>query len=198
MALNRDVLGAIKPLLVHGLDVLSLAYPDILLSFDEATAYTGAKPTQFTDAGSIHGIHHRLPETREFFDALGCEFRCVDFAEGLNADAVIDLNYPVDLGQFDVVIDPGTTEHCFNIAQAMINSAGAVAVGGYIVHETPRAMPEHGFYNLNRTFYFDFYGQNGWEIERLEPLPRTWLCIARRTSVAGLRFPIQGRYLKRH
>jgi hypothetical protein len=194
MALNRTVLAAIKPYLSGR--ILSLAYPDILLTAEESQAYTGRAPKFLTDAGRVHGVIYGLPETRDFFSALGCEFECVDFAEGLMADRVVDLNHPADLGEFDLVIDPGTTEHCFNIAQAMLNAAGAVKVGGRIVHETPRDMAEHGFYNLNKTFYKDFYGQNGWVVEKLENLGLTWLCIAKRLNANSLTFPVQGRYLK--
>ena len=65
------------------------------------------------------------------------------------------------------MIDAGTIEHCFNIAQAILNAAQAVAPGGHVFHAPPMTMLNHGFYNLNPTLFHDFYGQNGWTVERL-------------------------------
>ena len=196
MGLSLKTLQQIRHLLTPGKTVLSLAYPDVLLTVEECRQYTGKRPTQFTNAGATHSINRPLPETREFFANLGCKFTCTDFKAGLNADIVADLNEPHDFGRFDVVLDAGTTEHCFNVAQAMHNAASAVAVGGHIMHETPRDMPNHGFFNFTKVFYKDFYSQNGWQIHRLENFGRTWLVIAQRMTDAPIRYPTQGCYLK--
>ena len=77
------------------------------------------------------------------------------------------------VGRYRLVLDLGTLEHCFNIGQGMMNAAQAVVPGGYVVHTNPMSMFNHGFYNLNPTFYYDFYTQNGFEILFLSALQNT-------------------------
>jgi hypothetical protein len=72
-----------------------------------------------------------------------------------------------------MAIDAGTCEHCFNIAQAMLNLSSMVSEGGYIYQSNPLNAMNHGFYNLNPTFYFDFYNSNGFEIQLYKLALRT-------------------------
>ena len=56
-------------------------------------------------------------------------------------DHVVNLNEQLSfrhlftLGRFDLVVDPGTLEHCFDIAQAFDNVCSLLAEGGFVVHE---------------------------------------------------------------
>jgi hypothetical protein len=193
--------------------VLSLGYPDILATKEVISSLFNVEPTIFVDNGKWHGIDHELPETVEFFKLIGSEIQCVDVHASRGIETVLDLNYPHDLGKFDMVIDPGTVEHCFNIGQAIINAASAVAEGGVIFHTPPVTMVNHGFYNLNPTLMFDFYMQNGWEVEmacgvrggemfEIEPYRRAaWppecsmYFVARRMNMNALSFPTQTKYL---
>jgi hypothetical protein len=118
------------------------------------------------------------------------------------------------LGKFDLVIDAGTIEHCFNIGQAIINAANAVNEGGAIFHTPPMSMVNHGFYNISPTLLFDFYMQNGWNVEfccgscprgmyDINPYLRyavppesSIFFVARRTNMNPLSFPTQQKYLK--
>lgn len=45
-----------------------------------------------------------------------------------------------------------------------MNMAGVLNEGGVIIHENPHLMANHGFYNLNPTFFHDFYKDNGFEL----------------------------------
>ena len=86
---------------------------------------------------------------------------------GGNGDATTHL--AIDLHrQFDLIIDPGTTEHCFNIAQAMKNIAEMTKVGGLIFHQIPGAYLNHGFYSVSPTFFLDFYSKNGFLVLKLD------------------------------
>ena len=95
----------------------------------------------------------------------------------------LDLNQPIDLQrQFDVVMDLGTAEHIFNVAQFFKTLHDHTRPGGVMVHGLPFAgWVDHGFYNFNPTFYWDLAAANGYAVRvavyaelaplRLESLP---------------------------
>ena len=154
------------------------------------------------------------------FAALGLQLDCIDVRAPRGIERIVDLNAPLpdDLrGRYRLVIDPGTIEHCFNIGQAMLNVARAIEVGGYIVHVNPLSMFNHGFYNLNPTFYYDFYGQNGFEllfmngiaksdgpapffdvapVRRFNNVPEdsAMVVIAKRRDTRDIVWPVQSKY----
>ena len=211
-------LYAIKLLAPHlkGAKVLCLGYPDLLATPQDIEEIFGVVSTRFTNRGAWHtGSREPLPETVELFDQLGASFECVDITRDAGVEKIADLNAPHDLGKFDLVIDPGTIEHCFNIGQAVLNAANAVRLGGRIFHIPPMTMLNHGFYNICPTMLFDFYTQNGWTVEHLEsrdgtgnvkmhstgrfraPPEASLYCISRRDSDKELRFPVQTKYIKK-
>jgi hypothetical protein len=208
--------------------VLALGYPDLLASRDELCGLFGEgirdalidRPDS-REALGRHGIDgDRAVETHSLFSALGLQLDAVDVVPGHGVDRVVDLNeaLPHDLvGRYAMVIDPGTIEHCFNIGQAMMNATQALALGGFVVHVNPMSMFNHGFYNLNPTFYHDFYGDNGFQIlfmnglaplqgpaaffevapaARLNGVPENavMIVIARRVAARALRWPVQSKY----
>lgn len=211
MGIKTSALSVIAKLLPT--DVLSLSYPDIVCTQEEVEAITGFKPTQFNDSNKWHGKDYPLPETLHVFKGLGAMLRCVDIVASREVEEVYDLNYPQDLGQYGLVLDCGTTEHCFNIGQALLNAANAVREGGYILHTPPVNMMNHGFYNLNPTLFHDFYTQNGWQLHiltgevnnkwfEISPLKRevapaesSLLVLAQRTNSNPLKYPMQAKYL---
>jgi hypothetical protein len=121
-----------------------------------------------------HGLAGRLTrivDSGAFFDALTIDCTAIDIHASRGGERIVDLNgaLPADLiGAFDFALDPGALEHCFNIGAAIANVARAVAVGGYVCHFSPMSMFNHGFYDLNPTFFHDVYTQNGFEIALLK------------------------------
>jgi hypothetical protein len=131
-------------------------------------------------------------------------------------EAVADLNYANAIrDEYDLVIDAGTTEHCFNVGQAIVNASGAVKIGGRILHTNPVSMGNHAFYNFCPTLMVDFYQANGFKVEGLElrddmgegrlvdfkpqerfNLGNNWAmyCLAKREERKPLKYPIQGKY----
>jgi len=210
MALPLHALTKLKPYLKG--EVLSLGYPDLTVTPGDIEKLFGYKPTEFTKANEWHGREDPLPETFELFDHLGARLTVVDFTPDRGVEQIADLNYPHDLGKFDLVIDAGTLEHCFNIGQAWTNAAGAVKVGGHIYHISPMNMPNHGFYSLSPTVFHDFYSQNGWHCE-MKILARPMYfnttgrfmvttehlvsCLARRNHSEPFKMPIQTKYLEK-
>jgi hypothetical protein len=93
-----------------------------------------------------------------------------------------------------------------------------VALEGFVMHGNPLNMYNHGFYNLNPTWYHDFYEANGFAVEsahivvdsisetpRVAPAPAlkrfygipddaTLLVIARRKAVTPMKWPVQSKY----
>lgn len=145
---------------------LSAAFPDLLIAREDILL-----PDEFCvvrqDTEELQGHHSwGLPiyDTRKVFAGLGLELDVIDREAIEGSERIVDLNIASDLGEFDLVIDPGTSEHCFNIAQVAINLANAVKVGGFISQAIPMSMFNHGYYNLNPKWFLDFYPQNGFEI----------------------------------
>jgi hypothetical protein len=160
MGLVRASLEAIAPY-VRGARILSLGYPDLLATPEDLRDVLGATPAPArADTGR--------PETLETFASIGAAMRIVDVAAVRGVEELVDLNIPQDLGEYDLVLDAGTLEHCFCPGIALLNMAGAVRAGGRIFHAPPVSMLNHGFYNLCPTLFNDFYLQNGWAIELQE------------------------------
>ena len=221
MAISYYALKLIAPRLA-GAEVLSLGYPELLLSGAKVEELFSFKPTKFMrkEAGHRHGTKEPIPDTVELMSAITKRFECIDVEQFEGMERIVDLNYPHDLGKFDVVLDPGTLEHCWNIGQAWMNVANAIKPGGRIMHVSPVTMVNHGFWNFCPTAFFDFYTQNGWVIEhqefymnqggvdkvapvkgredgryKVEP-ENGMICIARRETEAALKYPTQSKYLK--
>lgn len=211
MGIKTSSLGVIAKLKAK--DVLSLSYPDLVMSIAECEAVTGINATKTNDSNRWHNKKELLPETLEIFSKLGMTLTCVDIVASRDVETVVDLNYPHDLGKFDLVLDCGTTEHCFNIGQALMNAANAVKEGGYILHTPPLSMTNHGFYCLQPTLFYDFYTQNGWEVQFIAgelnnkwfeipavnrvkvPAEASLLVLAKRTNSQPLIYPMQSKYL---
>jgi hypothetical protein len=212
MGLTLQALKLMKPYLKGRL--LSLGYQDILPSVEEIKELFGVTVEKTTTFGKWHGKKYPLPETEEFFSRIGVEHVCVDIVKARGTEIVCDLNYPLEVSKvYDLVLDGGTLEHCFNVGQAFINAAEAVKVGGHIFHGNPISMVNHGFYMFSPTLYHDFYRQNGWKVlemvigdldvmriptgQRVEiDSELTIMVVAQRLSEGPLKFPTQSKYLK--
>lgn len=218
MGLTLQALNTLKPYLKG--KILTLGYQDIVATQRQIEELFGVSVEKTTDHGAWHGKDFPLPETEEFFSRIGCDVTCVDLAKIRGPEIICDLNYPswsptLEPKSYDLVIDGGTLEHCFNIGQALITAANTVKVGGHIFHWNPLSMVNHGFYNICPTLYHDFYTQNGWEVLvmmaatlgdescPIHPTKRTTVIpelsnvvIAKRLSDAEWKYPTQTKYLK--
>lgn len=156
---------------------LELAYPDLIASAAEIEALFGPEVAKDLpirpDSEPIlrhHGMVGRLPgvfDTHALFERLGLQIEVIDIAVNRGMERIVDLNdpLPADLHQrFDLLIDTGTLEHCFNVGQAFKNTCEAMRQGGVIVHGAPLNRFNHGFWSFNPTLYYDFLGDNGFQI----------------------------------
>lgn len=212
--------------------IACLGYPDILANVDQLKAIFGedisANVKFHPDSASIirwHGISQitdKIVEAVHFFELLGYQLEIFDIVQARGDEIVLDLNEPMPSEykeQYVIAIDGGTCEHCFNIAQAVKNFAQLVMQGGFIMQGNPFNMYNHGFYNLNPTWYCDFYLENGFEIhdlkivhngvfnpqyheappyQRFKNMPEnsSIAMIARRKEIKPIKWPIQTKYKK--
>ena len=77
----------------------------------------------------------------------------------------LDLNYPIDLGEtFDIIIC-ATLEHVFNIAQVCKTMHDHTSLNGVMFHDVPfTGWIDHGFYNIQPTFFYDIADANGYSL----------------------------------
>lgn len=238
MALTHESLrlvhGALDPVQRSGCDsqiVLSLGYPDILAAPGQLTALLGAELAATLeyrpDSESIARWHSLpgdtlIPDSSQFFTLLGYDLEVIDVAAARGGELLHDLNQPVPEklhGRYALVMDPGTLEHCFNIAQAAKNVAEMVAPDGCVFHGNPMNLYNHGFYNLNPTWYHDFYTAIGFQIDvmhavvdplhgfsrysvprtgrfRTAPADSSLYVLARRVSQDPVVWPMQTKYVR--
>jgi hypothetical protein len=150
-----DALGQIFDQLPQGEHrrVLALGYPDVLAPAHVLDKFFGdaiGDRLTFRDDGDeiaawhgLSGTLDRVVETESLFAALDADLTVIDIATTRGSEEIVDLNVEIPdrfTAAFDVVIDPGTIEHCFNIARAVANAAICVRQGGFIVHYNPMNM----------------------------------------------------------
>jgi len=185
---------------------LSAGYPDLLLHFPQAPVRADSDKV-----AGLHSVNHPIADSHAVFKAMGLELDVIDRAVYQGCEREVDLNYVHQWPEpYDLVIDPGTSEHCFNIPVSLLNLASAVKVGGVISQALPMAMHNHGYWNVNPIALIDFYELNGFEMEdmairssaglyrgdmrrRLMGVPESsvFICNARRMEVKPFQWPQQ-------
>ena len=144
MSLDIISLALIRPLLERA-RILCLGVPD--MSYGLAEEFCGDPGADFSKAALMAGA------------AL---VHSVDVIAHKGYERLVDLNHPqVWPAEYDLVINPGTLEHCFNIGQAWANAWAAAALGGHILHVVPVSMLNHGFWNINPVALHDWCSANG-------------------------------------
>jgi hypothetical protein len=213
--------------------LLALGYPDALVAPELYERVLGPeKAAQLKwreDSETVlrwHGLHgkmDRIVDAHSLFSLCGYTLDCIDISAARGDEIIADMNQPLPSefeGQFDVVYDGGTLEHCFNVAQAVKNMALACKLGGFCININPLNVYNHGFYNFSPTFYADFYGCNGFELTdlvslsgnygtldspqmtRLHPMKRfdqaperaVIMAVAQKAKQAPIIWPIQAKY----
>lgn len=126
------------------------------------------------DEDMLSKIYGRYPiDSYCFFEMLGfSEVHALDASDYEGADIIHDLNKECNekyRNQFDVILDGGTLEHVFDIANAMRSLHCMLKKGGIIINLSPLAgYIDHGFYSISPTFFLDWYGANGYLIYSMQ------------------------------
>ena len=116
---------------------------------------------------------HSLQENYadSFFRYLGAsKLFTLDFSSYENADLIHNLNLPLNTDQLEgytLVVDAGTSEHIFNLPQALQNIRDLCEVGGHALMISPaNGWLGHGFYQFSPELLFrSFDSSNGFNIE---------------------------------
>jgi hypothetical protein len=135
---------------------LCLGVPDIYLT--KAELGSGPEelgPTSFVDI-------------KAFLGALDIErFTSIDIpGSAHDPDLIHDLNEPLPeemQGAFGLVVDPGTTEHVFDVRAGLTNIVNALAIGGTVIHFVPIYSYNGGYFSINPNVLHDFYAENGFQ-----------------------------------
>jgi hypothetical protein len=222
--IEKDKFDTKKPIKIG-----CLSYPDLLLSRDEISKQfpqlDGCSYVLRQDVNQLskwHGMPHltEIIETTDFFNKINCETDYFDYAEIRGGEIIIDLNTPINEEhheKYDLVVDTGTLEHCFNVGIAFENMCKLARVGGLILSAAPMTKINHGFWNFSPCAYENYFSQNKFKIlflgafhkangkikkinisanQRLIcPEESLILCVARRTEFSTFNFPIQKKYL---
>ena len=97
----------------------------------------------------------------------------LDYSDFEGANIIHDLNTIIEdenlLGQYDTVIDYGTTEHVFNVSNALLNASKLCKKGGQIIHHLPANQScNHGFWQISpevfQSLYTEYMGYKDTEI----------------------------------
>jgi hypothetical protein len=211
------------------LNGLFLSYPDLLLSRSDLLNFFKAEDLarvpirpDSADIWRWHGLAGNpepIYDSVALFSGLGVKPTIIDVVAARGVEEIVDLNFPLEerfVAKFDLVVDTGTCEHCFNVGQAFANACSAVKQGGYLIHAAPLSRANHGFWNFCPTVYPDFFGDNGFVLNFMsgmtvdmrngfKPFPVTagrfqapseaiLFVVAQRTAVLPLTWPVQGKY----
>lgn len=116
---------------------------------------------------------------KHFFSYRGFRHVSVDW-NGLNGALKLDLQFPLNLGTFDMVTNIGTTEHVQDQAGVWRNICEAMHVGSVLLSATPEPgqWSGHGLHYPTDEFYRQLCALNGLTLHRLysahEPPQRMW------------------------
>lgn len=211
--------------------VACLSYPDLIV--DRAKLLRSVGPEIFAKlSGSpqTEAIRnwHRLPQsfdpiydTDSLLKAWGFAATYFDLAVLRGVETVLDFNEPVPpahLLAYDLLLDTGTLEHCFNVGVAFKSVCDMVKNGGFIISMAPATKLNRGFWNFSPTAYYDAFSQNGFVIHYLKgrtksetgagffdflpdptlrgilPAEAVLMCVARKTTDAPFKWPVQSKY----
>lgn len=159
---------------VYSGPVLALGVPEIYATYQELKNWFPAftqhqcpltsKEVQIT----TNEIGRQLDwvTAKTFFKSLGVSDLFTIDIPGCEhvPDLVHDLNNPLPehyLNRFNLVLDPGTVEHTFDLKTALTNIVRALMIGGVVIHQVPVYSYNGGYISINPNLLNDFYSSNG-------------------------------------
>lgn len=205
-----------------------LSYPDVLVTREQISErYPHLATASYRlrdDAEKIrkwHSMPHLSRSSRHPIFSTSSDVKPISLIlPRYGGEIIADLNMPLGVnhhGKYDVVIDTGTLEHCFNVGTAFENMCRMARIGGFIVSAAPMSKVNHGFWNFSPCAYDNYFRQNRFDsiflgafykdkaglkqIEispnkrQLAPSEAVLMAIARRTEHSTFNLPIQQKYL---
>ena len=152
--------------------MLSIGYPDLFLNNEsiqslpqDAVKYT----IENKKALKWHGLSDRqytYLSIEQLVQEYKWSFEYLDIHPGTGDTQnyiQVDLNQPIPENLYcgyDLIIDSGSAEHCFNIAQVFENYFHMLKPGGILLQYMPFLSPNHGFWSINPTVIYDLAKDN--------------------------------------
>ena len=89
----------------------------------------------------------------------------IDASEYEGASIIFDLNNEIEKNDYETLIDFGSSEHIFNVAQVFTNYSQLVKEGGNLIHVLPaNNYCGHGLYQFSPEFFYSLYStENGYK-----------------------------------
>jgi hypothetical protein len=107
-------------------------------------------------------------EAASLFAHMNSELWVISERELACPHLVHDMNYPIagalrrQLGEVDMIIDPGALTAQFNIAQGFQNIDLMLSNHGIVYHRSTVAAPNQMFWGISPTTFYDFYEPRGY------------------------------------
>jgi len=205
---------------------LCLGYPDCLVDYNTLVELHGNKFANKIPQDPLPDeirAWHKKASLPKIFDMLwilreqGFEPTIFDGVNHRGFEVIVDLNEPLaeeHKQQYDIVIDTGTLEHCFNVGTAFKNVCESLKQGGVFMSAAPISKLNHGYWNFCTLAHQDGFEWNGFEIldrsywvknKELDvntitpkslPNRAITVVVAKRNEIKEWRWPIQGKYLR--
>lgn len=204
--------------------VLCLGYPDFLVDEQHLISIFGEEFVKnIPDEPMSDAVRnwHKSSLTKIFdpiwiFKHFGFDTTIFDLISHRGFETLVDLNEPISdvyFEQFDLVIDTGTLEHCFNVGQAFKNICSTVKKDGVFITAAPVSKLNHGYWNFGTIVHHDGFTQNGFEILKttytcrngiVPPEQMNWKNVPPKTAVTTIAkrilikdwiWPTQGKYI---
>lgn len=128
-------------------------------------------PSTSLDLKKINKQAQNFIHAKTFFAQIGIKEKDYYDVDKFNFDKpkiLHDLQKPFPKKYhnfFNLIIDSGTLEHIFDIRSVMENIVKTTKLGGYVFQNIPtNNFLDHGFYQIQPTFFHDFYKANGFKI----------------------------------
>ncbi len=161
------------------INILSLGFPSVFLPNEFAMQYNlDTRLPNNSIEKRIKQVMQRFGHNCDYYDFESVikslfgktkyNFQCLDIAKNQYPGVIWDLNMPIPhnyYNKYDLIIDSGSLEHCFNIGTAFRNIARMIKTNGFIISAIPYFSPGHGYYNITPILLQEFYcRQNGFDL----------------------------------
>ena len=175
MAFNRSFINAFTGALnlirsrdATNIVVGSVGYPDLIIRKDHINLIPSVELTRSLIKNEKPLRWHNLDPSiyaalsiEDFCERSEIQFEYLDINPGTgtqNCFQHVDLNMHIPdhlYCKYDLLIDSGTAEHCFNIGQVFENYFQMLKPGGVLIQYIPFLSPNHGFWSINPTAIYD-------------------------------------------
>ena len=154
--------------------VACLSYPDIIISEEDVRSIFNnisffPKEIDSDRIKKWHGIFEKFQiiDTDFFFRSLNFDADYFDVRKIRKNEIILNLNEELPIiyeEKYDLVIDTGTLEHCFNVGVAFINMLKLLKTDGIVMSASPINYPNHGFWSFSPCVYENFFRENSWRM----------------------------------